>query len=268
MDDPPREWAVEFSGGRFAGPGAATNRRNRLTTTDERGHEHTQSCARRIRNRRIVVYRRDRFRPRHTVLNEPMYLYTSIGIAFFGVLIIAAWWKARREDSATMAAVVAAPIAAVAAYLVNDAVKGGVVEEPRPCNSYPTAFILEKCPPLADYSFPSNHTVVAAAVAAALFFVSWRWGGTVAAVAAALMAFSRVYVGAHYPPRRHRRSCRGIRRWSGHRTSTAQVCDRTRRKTLDRAASSSTFRGHCARTTGAQRNHHHDARSASSSGPD
>ncbi|MBY6388695.1 phosphatase PAP2 family protein (plasmid) [Rhodococcus erythropolis] len=130
-------------------------------------------------------------------LNEPMYLYTSIGIAFFGVLIIAAWWKARREDSATMAAVVAAPIAAVAAYLVNDAVKG-VVEEPRPCNSYPTAFILEKCPPLADYSFPSNHTVVAAAVAAALFFVSWRWG-TVAAVAAALMAFSRVYVGAHYP---------------------------------------------------------------------
>lgn len=29
-------------------------------------------------------------------LNEPMYLYTSIGIAFFGVLIIAAWWKARR----------------------------------------------------------------------------------------------------------------------------------------------------------------------------
>ncbi|MBP2527290.1 phosphatase PAP2 family protein [Rhodococcus sp. PvP104] len=130
-------------------------------------------------------------------LNEPMYLYTSIGIAFFGVLIIAAWWNARREDPATMAAVVVTPIAAVAAYLVNDAVKW-VVEEPRPCNSYPAAFILERCPPLADYSFPSNHTVVAAAVAAALFLVSWRWG-TVAAVAAALMAFSRVYVGAHYP---------------------------------------------------------------------
>ncbi|MCW2093104.1 UNVERIFIED_ORG: undecaprenyl-diphosphatase [Rhodococcus erythropolis] len=130
-------------------------------------------------------------------LNEPMYLYTSIGIAVFGVLIIAAWWKARREGPATMAAVLVAPIAAVAAYLVNDAVKW-MVEEPRPCNSYPTAFILEKCPPVTDYSFPSNHTVVAAAVAASLFLVSWRWG-TVAVVAAALMAFSRVYVGAHYP---------------------------------------------------------------------
>ncbi|NEC92348.1 phosphatase PAP2 family protein, partial [Streptomyces sp. SID12501] len=43
-----------------------------------------------------------------------------------------------------------------------------------------------------------NHAAIAAAAAVALLFVSRRLG-TVAAVAAAAMAASRVWVGAHYP---------------------------------------------------------------------
>lgn len=50
----------------------------------------------------------------------------------------------------------------------------------------------------ADFSFPSDHATVAGAVAAGLLMTNRRWG-TVAAVAAGTMAFTRVYVGAHYP---------------------------------------------------------------------
>jgi len=51
---------------------------------------------------------------------------------------------------------------------------------------------------VSDYAFPSNHSVVTAAMAAALFLISWRLG-VLAVVATAVMGFSRVYVGAHYP---------------------------------------------------------------------
>jgi membrane-associated phospholipid phosphatase len=48
-----------------------------------------------------------------------------------------------------------------------------------------------------DFSLPSDHATMAGAVAAGLFLANRRWG-TIAAAAALLMAFTRVYVGAHY----------------------------------------------------------------------
>ncbi|MFD6159875.1 phosphatase PAP2 family protein [Nocardia sp. NPDC060256] len=130
-------------------------------------------------------------------LNGLLLDYSSFGIALFVVLIIAAWWIARRADAATMTAALAVPVAAVAAYLINDGLKS-LIAEKRPCSTYPDAFLIEKCPPTTDYSFPSNHAVVAAAMAAALFLINRRLG-IVAGVAATIMGMSRVYVGAHYP---------------------------------------------------------------------
>jgi membrane-associated phospholipid phosphatase len=49
-----------------------------------------------------------------------------------------------------------------------------------------------------DAGFPSDHATAAGAVAAGLFFVSWRLG-LVTTVWAALIAFSRIYVGVHFP---------------------------------------------------------------------
>ncbi|MGW1867251.1 phosphatase PAP2 family protein [Streptomyces mauvecolor] len=135
---------------------------------------------------------------RHTHwLNGPVSVFTSYGIALFAVFMLTGWWLARRRDASVMAAALAAPIAAVLAYVVNDAIKS-VFTEPRPCRALPHDFLIEKCPPLDDYAFPSNHTTVAAAAAVALFLVDRRLG-IVASVVALLMGASRVYVGAHYP---------------------------------------------------------------------
>ncbi|GGT87178.1 phosphatase PAP2 family protein [Streptomyces violascens] len=135
---------------------------------------------------------------RHTHwLNGPVSAFTSYGIALFAVLMLAGWWIARRKDASVMAAALAAPVAMVLAYVVNDGIKS-VFTEPRPCRALPHDFLIEKCPPLDDYAFPSNHTTVAAAAAVALFLVNRRLG-IVASVFALLMGASRVYVGAHYP---------------------------------------------------------------------
>ena len=51
-------------------------------------------------------------------------------------------------------------------------------------------------PKTADHSFPIDHAGIAGAVAAGLFFVDRRLSWLATAV---LTAFSRVYVGAHWP---------------------------------------------------------------------
>lgn len=130
-------------------------------------------------------------------LNGTLDAYSSYGIAVFAVLIVAAWWTARRAEPATMTSALAVPVAAVVAYLVNAVIKV-VVAEPRPCFAYPANFLLEPCPAPSDYAFPSNHSVVVGAMAVALVLVNRRLA-VVATVAAAVMGFSRVYVGAHYP---------------------------------------------------------------------
>ncbi|OIJ86798.1 phosphatase PAP2 family protein [Streptomyces colonosanans] len=135
---------------------------------------------------------------RHTHwLNEPVSAYTTYGMGLFAVLLLVAWWRARRQGGTVMAAVLSIPFAVVLAYVVNSGIKN-VFEEPRPCRALPHAFLVEACPPVDDYAFPSNHTTVAFAFTAALFLVDRRLGA-VSLLAAVAMGASRVYVGAHYP---------------------------------------------------------------------
>ncbi|MFI6051348.1 phosphatase PAP2 family protein [Streptomyces violascens] len=122
--------------------------------------------------------------------------WSTYGLALFAVLMLVAWWRARRRGGPVAVMALAAPVLVALAYVINDLVKM-VVREDRPCQSL-HAMTLEACPAAGDWSFPSNHAAIAGAAAVALLFVSRRLGA-LAVVAALAMAASRVWVGVHYP---------------------------------------------------------------------
>lgn len=129
-------------------------------------------------------------------LDDLVSAWSTYGLAVFAALMALAWWRARQVGPAVAVSALAVPLIVIAAYGVNDMLKL-VVREDRPCQSL-RVITLEACPAPGDWSFPSNHTAIAAAAATALWFLSRRLGA-VATVAACAMAASRVWVGAHYP---------------------------------------------------------------------
>jgi undecaprenyl-diphosphatase len=124
------------------------------------------------------------------------------GIVVVGVILVAAWWDARsteRPVAAVAAVVWPAAAAVIGVGLVQ--VIGGAIDRARPTTVlHGTHLLLDKT---ADFSFPSDHLTAMSAVAAGLFLAApllrRRWYGWAAAAFALLMAFTRVYVGAHYP---------------------------------------------------------------------
>ncbi|MEU0932447.1 phosphatase PAP2 family protein [Embleya sp. NPDC005971] len=130
-------------------------------------------------------------------LNRVVADWSTYGLALFAVLMLTVWWTARSREPAAMARALAAPAIVALVYLLDTGLKS-VFAESRPCRTLTGAFTLEACPGPHDWSFPSNHAVVAAAAATALWAVDRRIGA-IAAVAALAMAASRVWVGVHYP---------------------------------------------------------------------
>ncbi|MET9882735.1 phosphatase PAP2 family protein [Streptomyces sp. NPDC006430] len=123
-------------------------------------------------------------------------LWTTYGLGLFAVLMLVAWWRARPAGPQRTATALAAPAVVVAAFLTDTLLKS-LIREQRPCRTLHT-LTLEVCPPPGDWSFPSNHAAIAAAAATALWLTDRRIGA-LAVPAALLMAFSRVWVGVHYP---------------------------------------------------------------------
>jgi membrane-associated phospholipid phosphatase len=126
----------------------------------------------------------------HTVLLG----YADYGVVLFGLLLLAGWWIARRQGSA-MSAALWTPAGMLLAVAVAQPI-AAAVDEPRPYTTLHTILVLAA--PSTDPSFPSDHATMAGAVAAGLLLVNRRLG-LLATAAAALMAFARVYVAAHYP---------------------------------------------------------------------
>jgi undecaprenyl-diphosphatase len=122
--------------------------------------------------------------------------YAEYAIVILAALLLAGWWIARRRaDLTVLAAAVWTPLGALAAVAINQPIVAAI-HGPRPYAVLPDILVLAQRG--SDPSFPSDYAVLAGAIAAGLWLVSDRLG-TVALLAAAVMAFAGVYIGALYP---------------------------------------------------------------------
>ncbi len=141
----------------------------------------------------------------HTPWAHPfMKAFAVYGVGLFAILVIAAWWYARRASDPPRAVAASLWTAAgtVAAVAINHPI-GSAVHRSRPYATLSGVEVLVSR--THDFSFPSDHAVTAGAATAGLWVIA-HYGGRVTrylaiagTVLALLVVFSRVYVGAHYP---------------------------------------------------------------------
>lgn len=146
----------------------------------------------------------NRFAVQTTWLHGFMKPYAVYGVGLFAILVLASWWYARAQTNPprAVAAAVWAAAGTVIAVGLNQIIAKAVAR-PRPYLTLHGVEVLVSRS--TDYSFPSDHAVTAGAAVAGLWIIASyggrvsRWLAAAGTVLALLLAFARVYVGAHYP---------------------------------------------------------------------
>ena len=129
-------------------------------------------------------------------LHGTMRLIATDGIGLMALFLLAGWWLGRKAGSPRQVALaVWAALAALVAVGLGKPITT-TADEQRPFVVIP--HILTLIHHASDPGFPSDHATAAGAVAAGLLFLSWRLG-LLTTVVALIIAFSRVYVGVHFP---------------------------------------------------------------------
>lgn len=82
-------------------------------------------------------------------------------------------------------------------YLVNNIMLKNMIARPRPYDILTNLQVLIKKP--SDFSFPSGHAASSFAIAGVFYFYGNKKWGIIAFILAALISFSRLYLGVHYP---------------------------------------------------------------------
>lgn len=112
------------------------------------------------------------------------------GIIWILTALILISTKKYRIDGITMIA------ALLMNLLISNIILKPLIMRVRPCDINTAVELLISRP--TDYSFPSGHTSSSFAAATVIFFGN-RCIGTLAAIFASAMAFSRLYLYVHYP---------------------------------------------------------------------
>lgn len=81
--------------------------------------------------------------------------------------------------------------------LVTNVCLKNVIGRIRPYVRFRELTVLTTIP--SDTSFPSGHSAASFAVAAGVYMAGWKKTGIVLYIAAALIGFSRLYLGVHFP---------------------------------------------------------------------
>lgn len=82
-------------------------------------------------------------------------------------------------------------------FLITNVLLKNIVARPRPFDAYTEIIPLITRP--TDFSFPSGHTCASFACALVLFRMLPKKYGVPAVILAGMVAFSRLYLGVHYP---------------------------------------------------------------------
>lgn len=131
---------------------------------------------------------------RNLLFNGLMPLLSNKYYFLIPALALAAFLMARGGEPGRWA-VAAALLAVLLADLGGNWVKA-LVARPRPCHALLGVSLLSGCG--RAFAFPSNHAVNMFALATALGYHYRRWVWALGGLAAAV-AYSRVYLGVHYP---------------------------------------------------------------------
>lgn len=118
---------------------------------------------------------------------------STVGVPLMVVAVAAKWWR-RTNRLQTRHVLVAAGFSFLLGLAVNQFILL-LVHRMRPYDGGVTHLLIA---PSADPSFPSDHATASFAIAAAFLLHGMRRVGLGFLAAAALVTFSRVYIGTHY----------------------------------------------------------------------
>ena len=122
--------------------------------------------------------------------------YAKYGVVMFAGILVAAWWRSRRTGDLHQLAGALWSASAAGIALGIGQVIGSLIDRHRPYETLHGVHVLVSR--TTDFSIPSDHATAVGAIAIG-FWISDRPLGRITVILAALMAFTRVYVGAHYP---------------------------------------------------------------------
>jgi len=126
----------------------------------------------------------------HAVDDVQNVVVVLIAVAAFGLWLLARPGGSRRWKLASASALASAALALLANQLIAD-----VWHRDRPYESHPAVYHLSNS---HDPSFPSDHASAAFAIAFAVLLFD-RLAGALFVALAVVVAFGRVFTGAHYP---------------------------------------------------------------------